>query len=415
MLNLSRHENYKDSGIKSLGEIPSDWGLKKLKYMARIKNGQDHKKNELDEPGYPVIGSGGRFAYASKYLFSGESVLLGRKGTIDKPLYINGSFWTVDTMFYTQIYQNTFPKFFYYSSLTIPFGYYSTNTAVPSMTQEDLGNHVFVFPPLEDQKRIADFLDRKTAEIDQAIAQKQRLIELLKEQKAILIDRIITKGLSPNTPTRNSGSDWMREIPEHWSVSRIGFIAKVGNGSTPNRANIAYWNNGSIPWLNSSKVNDIFIYSADQFITKKAVRECHLPIVKPNSIVLAITGEGKTRGTAAICKIETAINQHLAYVEISSKCILPEFLLVYLQAMYGQMRFESSGSGSTKGAITCDDIKKYKVPIPPLKEQEEILDSISQRFSDFNETIGKMRECIDQLAELKQVFISNVITGKIKV
>ena len=91
---------------------------------------------------YPVMGSGGEFARASSYLFNGESVLLGRKGTIDKPLYMNGPFWTVDTMFYTEIPKHAFPKFVYYVALNIPFGRYSTNTALPSMTGEDLSSPV---------------------------------------------------------------------------------------------------------------------------------------------------------------------------------------------------------------------------------------------------------------------------------
>ena len=114
------YSSYRDSGVAWLGEVPSHWGVKRLKFMAKLQNGSDYKHIESHD-GYPVIGSGGQFAYATDYLYNGESVLLGRKGTIDKPLYVNGAFWTVDTMYYTEIFQNTCPKFLYYLTLTVDF------------------------------------------------------------------------------------------------------------------------------------------------------------------------------------------------------------------------------------------------------------------------------------------------------
>src|SRR5690606_31743745 len=128
-----------DSGIEWIGEIPAHWEVKRLKHLMRINNGLDYKHVQVDE-GYPVIGSGGQFAYASRYLYDGEVLFLGRKGTIDKPLYYKGKFWTVDTMFYCVVNEKSLTKYLYYFSTTIPFKYYSTATALPSMTQSDLNN-----------------------------------------------------------------------------------------------------------------------------------------------------------------------------------------------------------------------------------------------------------------------------------
>ena len=108
------YAKYKDSGVEWLGDVPEHWKLCRLKFMAKIKNGQDYKTVETEE-GYPVIGSGGQFSYASKFTYDKESVLLGRKGTIDKPLYINEPFWTVDTMYYTEINQDIYPKYHLYT------------------------------------------------------------------------------------------------------------------------------------------------------------------------------------------------------------------------------------------------------------------------------------------------------------
>lgn len=110
-MSFPAYSNYKESGVEWLGEVPVHWVFGPFKRMAWIKNGRDYKNIEVSDDGYPVIGSGGQFTQASEYLFEGESVLLGRKGTIDKPLYVNGKFWTVDTMFYTEISNKTSAKY----------------------------------------------------------------------------------------------------------------------------------------------------------------------------------------------------------------------------------------------------------------------------------------------------------------
>ena len=181
----------KYSGVEWIGEIPKNWEIKKLKYIFDIKNGQDYK-HVLSKRGYPVIGSGGQFAYASNYLHDGEAVLLGRKGTIDKPMYVNERFWTVDTMFYAIVYKNFSAKYIYYVSTTIPFKLYSTSTALPSMTQNDLNNHIVAVPPLEEQNDIVHHIEQQSAKIDRAIALQEQKIEKLKELKATLIDSAVT-------------------------------------------------------------------------------------------------------------------------------------------------------------------------------------------------------------------------------
>ena len=182
----------KDSGVEWIGQVPEHWEVKKIKAFAKINNGLDYK-TVIAEEGYPVYGSGGQFAYANTYLYDGEAVLLGRKGTIDKPLYINDKFWTVDTMFYSVCNNKVSTKFFYYCCCSIiPFQYYSTSTALPSMTQSDILNHKVTFPLLKEQYQIADYLDIQTAKIDQAIALKTAHIEKLKEYKSVLINDVVT-------------------------------------------------------------------------------------------------------------------------------------------------------------------------------------------------------------------------------
>lgn len=181
----------KDSGVEWLGQIPAHWEVRKLKFIARIKNGKDHKEVEADT-GYPVIGSGGHFAFASEFMYEGESVLFGRKGTIDKPLYVNGRFWTVDTMFYTEISKNVIAKFLYYKALSFPFNYYSTKTALPSITQKDIENHKLATPSILEQIEIVDYIEKETALIDKTISRTEREIELIQEYRSRIVSDVVT-------------------------------------------------------------------------------------------------------------------------------------------------------------------------------------------------------------------------------
>lgn len=181
----------KPSGVEWIGDIPEHWEVRRLKFLARIRNGQDYKEVKA-ESGYPVMGSGGQFAYASAFMYEGESVLFVRKGTIDKPLYINGRFWTVDTTFYTEVSKHVSAKFLYFSALSFPFDYYSTKTALPSMTQQDLGNHPVALPPMDEQILIIQYIEEESQLIDQAITRAEREIELMREYRTRLISDVVT-------------------------------------------------------------------------------------------------------------------------------------------------------------------------------------------------------------------------------
>ncbi|MEI8669699.1 restriction endonuclease subunit S [Pseudoalteromonas sp. B131b] len=182
----------KDSGVEWLGEVPEHWVICRLKNALTIRNGRDYKQVEVESGGYPVYGSGGVFKRSSKYLFDGSSVLFGRKGTIDKPLVVSGKFWTVDTMFYSEI--NTFheAKYIYYQASMFPFSLLSTSTALPSMTQEDLLNLGFVSPPLTEQQKIVEYLKIKLDRFEVLISKVEQSIILSKERRTALISAAVS-------------------------------------------------------------------------------------------------------------------------------------------------------------------------------------------------------------------------------
>lgn len=188
---LDEHVKLKDSIVDWIGQIPEHWSDLILKNCVTINNGADYKHIEVDD-GFPVIGSGGIFAYASEYMYSGEVLLLGRKGTIDRPLYYNGPFWAVDTMFYAIPNKKVNCKYIFYCATQFPYKKISTATALPSMTQTDLYQLPVMLPPLEEQKQIAAYLDDRCAKIDAAVSIIDKQIDALKRLKRSLINEVVT-------------------------------------------------------------------------------------------------------------------------------------------------------------------------------------------------------------------------------
>lgn len=188
---LDENVKLKDSGVEWIGMIPEHWVSLHLKNFVTINNGSDYKHIEAEE-GIPVIGSGGIFAHATEKMYDGEVLLLGRKGTIDRPMYYKGAFWAVDTMFYAIPMKNVSAKYLYYCATQFPFNKISTATALPSMTQTDLYQLPVVMPPYEEQQSIAAYLDEKCAKIDAAIANIDKQTDALKRLKRSLINEVIT-------------------------------------------------------------------------------------------------------------------------------------------------------------------------------------------------------------------------------
>ena len=252
-MSFPRYPAYKPSGVDWLGEVPEHWTLAPLKILLDIQNGCDYKAVEAED-GWPVIGSGGPFAYASQYHYDGESVLLGRKGTIDRPLYIKGRFWAVDTMYWSKIRDGAHGRFAFYMCQCIPFQYYSTSTALPSMTKSLLGGHVIAVPCEEEQSAIATFLDRETAKIDALIAEQQRLIELLQEKRQAVISHAVTKGLNPDAPMKDSGVEWLGDVPGHWDLVQLKRLSRPGSSITYGIVQAGPHIEDGIPYIRTSDI-----------------------------------------------------------------------------------------------------------------------------------------------------------------
>ena len=270
-------------------------------------------------------------------------------------------------------------------------------------------------PPPDEQAVIVRFLDWANGRLERAIRAKQKVIKLLNEQKQAIIHRAVTRGLDPSVALKPSGIPWLGNIPKHWESWRISRFARIGNGSTPSRGKPNYWSGGTYPWLNSSQVNRGIIDSADQFVTTAALRECHLPRVPAGSLLVAITGQGKTRGTAAVLGVEATINQHIAYITARASVVSPEFLHLTFIAAYQVLRALSEDSGSTKGALTCEDLKRFKVALPPIPEQLIVVERVRVETQTLNATISRLEREIELLREYRTRLVADVVTGKLDV
>ena len=190
---LDKNVKMKDSGIEWIGEIPEHWDIVKFKRLFRILNGKEIK-NELNrnsENAIKVYGSGGVFKYTDDFLHNKTSILFGRKGTIGKPVIAEGKFWTVDTMYYTDIIHGNL-KYIYYILKAFPWEIITTQTALPSITSTDLLNKYMSVAPLKEQEQIASYLDEKTNQIDQIISTKEKLLTEMEAYKKSLIYETVT-------------------------------------------------------------------------------------------------------------------------------------------------------------------------------------------------------------------------------
>ena len=238
--------------------------------------------------------------------------------------------------------------------------------------------------------------------------QQERLIQTTTELKKALMQKLFTEG-TRGEPQKQTE---IGPVPKSWDVVTLGSLGKIGNGSTPKRDNESYWNEGIFPWLTSGKIHEEVIREADQLVSKTALDECHLPRVPANSILVAITGQGKTLGNVARVTFETTVSQHLAYLAFAKTSpLIPSFVHYYLQTKYSYFRQIAGGGGSTKGALTCGFLKTVEIPVPPEGEQNAIVDPINK----VRQKIELHDRKLNVLGDLFKTLLHKLMTAEIRV
>ena len=381
---MKKYENYKDSGLEWLGIVPEHWEIFPFKRGVSINNGRDYKHVQ-SEDGYPVIGSGGQFAFASDYLYDGEVILLGRKGTIDKPRYFNGRFWTVDTMFYAIPNQKCIAKYMYYQVLTIPFSLYSTDTALPSMTQTDLGNHLMCFPPTFEQRTIASYLDQKVGQIDALISEKEKMVEDLKAYRSSLITETVTKGLNKEVKMKDSGLEWLGMVPEHWEILPFKRGVSINNGRDYKHVQ----SEDGYPVIGSGGQ---FAFASDYLYDGEVI----------------LLGRKGTIDKPRYFNGRFWTVDTMFYAIPNQKCIAK---YMYYQVL--TIPFSLYSTDTALPSMTQTDLGNHLMCFPPTSEQRTIASYLDYKVDQIDALISELEHQLSDLKSYKSSLITEAVTGKI--
>ncbi|WP_272578877.1 MULTISPECIES: restriction endonuclease subunit S [unclassified Providencia] len=275
----------------------------------------------------------------------------------------------------------------------------------PAAKSRDVQSYEFPLPPLAEQKIIAEKLDTLLAQVDTTKARLEQIPQILKRFRQAVLSMAISGKLTEEW-RRNSNTDLSK-----WVNSNIGELAQVATGKTPKRTEITYWENGSIPWLTSSSTGRPYVEQAEQFITLVALKECILKIFPPGTLLLAMYGEGKTRGQVTELKISATCNQACASIICNKEKVDLQFLKMRLMENYEETR--KAAAGGNQPNLNLNKVREIPVLVPPLPEQQEIVRSVEQLFA-YADTIEKqVNNALVRVNNLTQSILAKAFRGEL--
>lgn len=331
-----------------------DWKSESIGNILSIKHGKDYK--HLSGGNIPVLGTGGQIACVSESLCDWPCVLIGRKGTINKPMYMDRPFWSVDTLFYSKPQKGQDPKFQYYLFQTIDWLKFNEASGVPSLSAATIENIPVFVPIEEEQQKIAAFftvLDEKIQIIDQQIQALDRMkeqfsMELLEQER------------------RFNSSEFA-----DWTTTTVGDVADICGGGTPSTANEDFWN-GEIQWLTPTEIDSKYVHQSKRTISDSGLKNSSAKLLPIGSLLLT------TRATLGSCSINNlqepvCTNQGFQSLICTDK-VLPEFLYYVVTDKKFKNEMVKRASGSTFLEISPKNLKPIPISIPNTSEQKKISD-----------------------------------------
>lgn len=428
---MQRYDSYKDSGIQWLGEIPSHWEVLAIKHILKPKKKivgkqsfrydllsltlQGIIKRDVDNPTgkfpssfdtYQEVNKGDfvfcnfdneetpRAVGLSCYngMITGAYDVLSIKNPLVSPSYLIYYFLYIDDA-------KRFKPLYKGLRKTVPF--------------DSFMSYKIPIPPLPEQQAIASYLDTATAKIDEAIAQQQKMIDLLNERKQIIINNAVTKGLNPNAPTKPSGIDWIGNIPEHWEVNKLKNCAKTNSGSTPR--SIAGKENptSTIRWVRTTDLHNNIVEDTSEYISEKEMASASCPWLPQGTVLISMYGGSGSFGKVGLLNIEATINQALCSINCNSS-ISPMYMFYYLQSVH-RIWMKYAASSRKDPNLNQETIRNLDVVVPPLEEQECIINAIQEKLKSIGTVIEIFEHQMLLLQERKQIIINDVVTGKVKV
>ncbi len=430
-----KYPAYKDSGIEWLEKIPSSWKVERLGNILRPiskKNYPDKKLLSItrekgvivrdtenddgnhnfipdDLSGYKLLEKG-QFGMNKMKAWQGSYGVSKHTGIVSPAYYVFK--FTEDIypdFFHIAIRSKKYISFFGQASDGVRIGQWD-------LSKDRMKKIPFLIPPLPEQTAIANFLDEKTTKIDQAIIQKEKLISLLKERKQILIQQAVTKGLHPDVPLKDSGVEWIGEIPEHWEVKKLKhLVEKIISGPFGSSLVKDEYEKKGFKIYGQEQVipNDLTI--GDYYISKRKFDRMKRYEVFENDILVSCVG---TFGKIALVPKEFEkgiINPRLIKMTPKLSKISPSFLHEVLLSELCFSQFNKLSRGGTMGVINIELLSKLLVVLPPIIEQSRILNFIVKKREQINKSIQLQQTQIEKLKEYKAILIDSAVTGKIKV
>lgn len=434
---------YKDSGVEWLGEVPTHWVIERFKRSVLYsRNGVwgdealgddndipcvrvadfDRQKLSviLDEPTIRNVLPKDR---VGRQLNFGNLLLEKSGGGENQPVgcvvLYEDTKPAVCSNFVAKVEleDGMCPSFWRYMhataySIRLTVGSINQTSGIQNLDQGRYFDERACFPPASEQTAIATFLDRGTAKLDTLISKQEHLIELLQEKRQAIISHAVTKGLDPDVPMKDSGIEWLGEVPAHWDSVSLKWVATIFSGGTPDKSKTEYWEDGTIPWLNSGSVNQDLIIEPSEFITEDAFANSSAKWIPKNSLVIALAGQGKTKGMVAQLAIDTTCNQSMAAIIPNSK-YEPRFLFWWLKANYQNIR--NLAGGDLRDGLNLELVGSIRCPLCSCDEQVKIYEYLDKETSIIDRLIDKAGKSIDLAKEHRSALISAAVTGKIDV
>lgn len=404
--------------MSELYELPNGWEWKGWGDIVIIKNGKDYK-TVLNENGkYPIYGSGGIMNYSDKYLCNENSVVIGRKGTINNPLFVKEKFWNIDTAFGLEAKQEILePLFLYYFCLSYNFLQLNTSTTLPSLTKSNLQTIEMPFPPLSEQQRLVKKIDSLFEKIDKSIELHQKNMDEANAFMGSVLNEVFYRHSVLDTESKND--QWIPNQvrdDEKWekSVSLKDITTKIGSGATPSGGQKAYKTEG-ISLIRSMNVHDYgFRFKNLAFIDDTQAKKLNNVIVNPNDVLLNITGASVAR----CCIVDESslparVNQHVSIIRLKDD-MLPKFLHYYLisPSIKSNLLFSSSG-GATREAITKSMIENFTVPLPPVLIQQKVVEYLDTISAKMEKVKSIQKEKMASLKALKASILDKAFRGEL--
>jgi type I restriction enzyme S subunit len=427
---MKTYSEYKDSGIEWLGDIPKHWevktvksGFNRIKVKANIldpvilsltSNGikiRDISNNEgqIAESylEYNIVTRGDLLLNPMDLVTNAFSAVSQINGVIS-PAYIN--LRTKNCCFAN--YFDYYFKLQYWNLTFFAFGKGVSTENRWTLNHQTLMNYFIPYPPLAEQQQIANYLDQQTAKIDDLIHKQNQLIKLLQEKKKSLINHVVTKGLNPNIPMKESGIEWLGDIPKHWGVKKIMFIFFTNPDVLSENTDPTY----EINYVDISSVTYECGINNKQLVSFANAPSRARKIVNHGDIIIS-TVRTYLRAIAQVITPEKnlIVSTGFAVFSPKKKFILSDFAAYICASEYLVNVVMANSDGISYPSINIEKLKQIRIPLPPLTEQQQIADYLEQQTAKMDQLINKAKAMVALFKEHKQSLINHVVTGKIKV